>query len=86
LIEVLDHLIGFRPRSRVLLDSRHQVVGATVVSEEEALADTPQWCGLELRAVGIALGNVVSEPTPHRVEAKVTEWLECHVAESRIKG
>jgi hypothetical protein len=86
LIEVCDHLIGFRPRARVLRDSCHEVVAAAVMQEEQALADTPQRRRPELLAIGIALGNVVSEPRPHSVEGKVTEWLEPHVAESRIKG
>jgi hypothetical protein len=86
LIEVCDYLIGFRPGARVLRDSCHEVVGAPVMQEEQALADTPQRRRPELLAIGIALGNVVSEPRPHSVEGKVTEWLEPYVAESRIKG
>lgn len=73
LIEVLDYLIGFRPRARVLRDSCHEVVGAPVMQEEQALADTPQRCGPELLASGIALGNIVSEPRAHSVHGKVAE-------------
>jgi hypothetical protein len=85
LFEVLDHLIGFRPRTRVLRDSCRQVVGTAVVQEEQALADTPQRRGPELLAIGIALGDVVSEPRAHSVHGIVAERLERLVAESRIK-
>src|SRR5262249_41663616 len=48
LIVVLDHLVGLRSAARVLRDRYAQVVGASVMQEEDALTDAPQRSRSEL--------------------------------------
>src|SRR5260370_42500578 len=64
----------------MLLNGLVDSSGAAVMQEEQALSGTPQRRRTELPAVGIALGNVVSESRSHIVHGEVTERLERHVA------
>ena len=67
----------------MLRDRFAQVVGASVVQEEEALADAPQWRRAKLPATGAALRDAVREPVPHVMDCKVTVRLEGHVGQRR---
>src|SRR5215510_16399616 len=61
----------------MLLDRLVDVVGATIMQEEDALADAPQRRGAELAAVRLALRYSVGQAVPHVMQREVAEWLEC---------
>jgi hypothetical protein len=53
------------------LDGFQQIVGATVVQEEDALTQAPQRSGAKHIAGRQALGDVVSEPLAHVMDEHV---------------
>ena len=55
----------------MVLDSLHQVGGASVVEEEYALPKTPKRSGSELIGACGALGDAVRKAFPHVVDEKV---------------
>src|SRR5262245_49173448 len=89
LAEIVDHAVRFRPDAGMLADRLHDVLGAAVMQEEDALADAPQWRGAELPATGGALADIVGEPDTHVVDGEVAVRPDGHVAlagERRVAG
>src|SRR5262245_62091006 len=74
-IVVLDHLVGFRPAAGVLRDRYFQVVGASVVQEEDALTDAPQRSRAELAATSTTLRDAIREPVSHVMHGKIAVRL-----------
>ena len=70
----------------MLLDRLHQVLGAPVVQEEDALTDAPQRSRAELAAIGIALRHAVRQPATHVMQREVRVRLEGHIAQRRDRG
>src|SRR5580658_9871423 len=88
-IEVVDDLVGFRAAALVVLDRGQQVVGPSVMEEEDALADTPERGAAELLAIGTALGDLILKPGSHIVQRYVAEreiGHEALIAVVRLAG
>ena len=65
------------------LNGLHQVGGAAVMQEEDALAQSPQRCRAELIASRHTLADVVGEVRPHVMEQQVGIQVGLHIAERR---
>src|SRR3974390_1378848 len=79
--EVLNHLVGFRSLTLMLVDGHCQVIGTPVMQEEDALSDPPQRSSAELAAIRATLRNSVSQPSSHVVQREVAQRLEGHLAQ-----
>ena len=67
----------------MLLDRDIQVIGSTVMEEEDTLADAPQRRGSEFVAIGTALRDTVRQSASHVMYGKITVGLNRNVALSR---
>ena len=56
------------------LDRSHQVCGATVMQEEQALAKAPERCGSELIRSSRPLTDAVGEVRSHVMEGEIRVW------------
>src|ERR1700728_1241950 len=72
---MFDDLICFAAAASVSLDGGYEVGCASIVEEEDALADAPEWSGAELIGTGAALGDAVGEAFAHVVDGKVREKI-----------
>ena len=77
--EILDDLVGLAFVTLMRLDRFHEVGGAAVVQEEDALPQTPQRSGPEFISTGGTLRDMVSQIGAHVVQEKVGESIDLHV-------
>ena len=70
-LEVPDDLVGLAASTAVGFDGFHQIAGAAIMQEEEALADTPQGRGAKLLRTRPSLRDPVCEALPHAVQQKI---------------
>src|ERR1700678_2667347 len=70
---LLLHGGGFAATARVIVDCSHQVRGAAIVQEEDALSQPPQWSGAELVAARAALRDIVRQLHTHVVDLEIRE-------------
>ena len=75
LVEVVDDLVGLAAFVLVRPDGFDQIRRASVMKEEDALPDAPEWGGPELVGAGGALGNAVGKAYAHVVDEKVREEI-----------
>ena len=69
--EISDYLVCFRARTLVFLNRLQQIGSPTIVQEEDALPDTPEWRCPELAGAGQALGYAVPQPSSHVVKQQI---------------
>ena len=62
-------------------DGLQEVVGATIVQKEDALAQSPQGRRTKLVRAGIALNDVISQYRPHVVDEEIGEQIRRLVTE-----
>ena len=86
LIEVVDHAVCLRALTGMLPDRDADIGGATVMQEEQALADTPQRRSTELPAVGKALGDAILESRAHVMQGEVAVRLDRLIAHTGNSG
>lgn len=75
-VEALDDAIGFAARAPVVVDGFNEVGGASVVEEEDALADSPERRGTEFVGAGAALGDAVGETFAHVMHEQIGEEID----------
>src|ERR1700730_16092794 len=80
LVEVVDDLICFRALTSVFLDRIHEVSGAAVVQEKDALAKSPERRGAKFAAGGGALTHAIGEIRSHVVQKEIGKGFYGHVA------
>ena len=79
-------LFGLATGALVVLDSFHQVGGASVVEEEDALPNTPERSGSELIGAGATLRDAVRKTFPHVVDEKVGEEIHRLIGQAQRSG
>jgi len=84
MVVVVDHAIGFRAGAGVLRDGLYQVLRAAVVQEEDALAQSPQWCGAEFIRSGAPLNDVVRQSRTHVMYGEIGEEIRLDIAQSSV--
>ena len=82
-IEPRDHAVGLGAPAGVGGDRGHQVVGAPVVEEKQALAQSPQRRGAPVSAIGVALADAVVEAASHIMQGEVAIRMIGDVAQGR---
>ena len=70
-VEMFDDPVCFAAGTAVVADGLHQIGGAAIVEEKDALTEAPEGSGAELVRAGAALGYAVGEAFAHVVDEQV---------------
>lgn len=72
-VEAPDDSVGFAARASVRSDGLYKVGRASVMEEEDALPDTPEWSCSEFIGAGATLCDAVRESSAHVMNEEVGE-------------
>ena len=61
----------------------YEIRSATIMHEEDALTDSPQWSRSELHPVGETLAYLIGETCSHVVNEEVRKGIHWHIREAR---
>jgi len=67
--------VRFRSRTVVQADRFQQVPGATVVQQEQTIAQTPERSRAPVLTLRVALCNAIVERLPHAMNRKIAEQI-----------
>ena len=85
-VEPANHLDGFRPVAGVRLDRFQQVGRASIVQEENALADAPQRRAAELIRACVPLRDAIVKTLAHVMQHQIREQIHLRIRHAVRNG